>query len=552
MAKEKKHFSLSGSLCELGERILFAPSVAFRVETEEKQENKLAQRLLPYKQKVKLALSKMAEQSGVLSSIRFGIRWFLSLKIRSFAVFFFACGFVQILSFFVGAQTESGAAEQNLLFGVAQMVLTLICSFSRGDVVSALKRSFLHKRILSPLVGMQSWQYPSVTSHDSIAWMLLFGLIFGILSFFLSPLLLLNAFLYAATVLFILHYTEAGLILCAFGGYFLPSRALYFIMMITLLSFCVKCCLGKRSLVFSWMDAPVLLFFLPFLSGSGPQEFSGAWLFFFLYFITGGLVRTVDGVGRLIRTLCVGAILFSLLILSREGILAVFPDAFVRFPDLEMVFFLHPTEQNGMLAAMACPLILGEMRHFTGIGRKIGSLIAFCICVGALAVVKSSTLWATLILGLFLFVIFSYRMGLTAVCVTGLISILAFRLLPVSLLRRILFFFGMNRETLFFPGERAQGFFALLRDAGGWIWIVLFVAVFLWFIYENVRFCRESTVQNLHPLVLGTICSAVIFVLVATQEIPLDPRSLGLFTLLLSVPCAARRAAKREEVRLPY
>ncbi|MBR2616124.1 MAG: hypothetical protein IKC69_05545 [Clostridia bacterium] len=551
MAKGKANFSLSGLLCDLGDKILFCPPSEFRTASPEENEKKRDSRLLPYKMKVKTALSKMTEQSAVLAAVRGGIRWFLSLKIRSFAVFFFACGFVQILSFFLGSVRGDWGREDNLLFGVVQMLLTLICSFARGDVTGALKRSFLHKGVLGPLVGLHSWQYPVQKSHDGIVWMLLIGLGTGALSFFLSPVWILYGLIFLTVALFLFFCPEAGLVIGAFGGLFLPRTLLYVFACLTLISFVFKCCLGKRSLVLSPMDLLVLLFFLPFLSVGSASPVAGAFFLFFLYFAASGLLRTVDGIGRFFDALCLGGVFLALMMLAREGIALAFPGAFLRFPDLGRLFFVLPTEENGILIAMLCPLLLGQIRRTASVGKRFGSLLSLILCLPALFVVRESNVWLALFVSATVFFVFSFRPGLLIACITGLLTMIAFRLLPTELLVRILSFFGMDAGSLVLSGEREQSFLALLRN-GGVIWLLLFASVVLWFFYECVRFCTKTTETGLHPSVLGALCSVTVFCCVTVQELFPDWRALCLVALLLAVPAASRRAAIREEVRLPY
>ena len=187
--KMKKLFSPSMLLYSLGEGVHFAPASEFSssYKETEKSSNSLSAFLLPYAKKIKNALAKTAEQSAVLGVLRFLIRRFFTLRIRSLGVFFFVCGFLQIVLYFALSLVSGYSPDAaGLLFGVVQILLTLLCSFTRGDVADALKRSFLFRSILSPLLGVKEWQIPGGKSRDNPVWMLLWGAVLGILSVFVS------------------------------------------------------------------------------------------------------------------------------------------------------------------------------------------------------------------------------------------------------------------------------------------------------------------------------------------------------------------------------
>ncbi|MBR7165095.1 MAG: hypothetical protein IKD18_02340, partial [Clostridia bacterium] len=190
MARKKNGFSLAAWLYELGGLIRFAPEASFSTSAppSERENGRLHNFLLPYKKKAKSALAKGAEQSALLTLLRRFLRGLFTLRVRSFGIFFFSCGFLQIVSYFA-ASLIPGYEPQgaNLLFGVAQLFLTLMCAFARGDVSDALRRSFLFRRILRHFFGVQEWQIPGGKSWDFLVGMLVIGVLTGALSLFVSP-----------------------------------------------------------------------------------------------------------------------------------------------------------------------------------------------------------------------------------------------------------------------------------------------------------------------------------------------------------------------------
>ena len=144
MAKGNRTVSLSGLLYAVGEALHFAPDSAFAPARSDRNTGERMKPFIAYRLRVKTALARMCEQSFFLGLCSAFIRGFLNTRVRSFGVLFFSCGFLQILSYFVGVYLPFAAGdENNLVHGVTLIFLTLLCSFTRGDVKEVLKKSFL-------------------------------------------------------------------------------------------------------------------------------------------------------------------------------------------------------------------------------------------------------------------------------------------------------------------------------------------------------------------------------------------------------------------------
>lgn len=551
MARKKNGFSLAAWLYELGGLIRFAPEASFSTSAppSERENGRLHNFLLPYKKKAKSALAKGAEQSALLTLLRRFLRGLFTLRVRSFGIFFFSCGFLQIVSYFA-ASLLPGYEPQgaNLLFGVAQLFLTLMCAFARGDVSDALRRSFLFRRILRHFFGVQEWQIPGGKSWDFLVGMLVIGVLTGALSLFVSPVKVLCFVLILAFALLVFYFPEAGVISCAMGTMFLPQQVLWALIVLTLMAFLFKCAVGKRSLVFSPMDPVALFFFLPFLPLSKGGEAPGFFSLFFLLLLVSGLIRTLSGLKSLLAAVTATARILAVFVVIRRCVELLFPSVFLQSYGLHKFFFVNPDASNGILFAMTIPLVLGEMRaaekgrgwHFLGL----------LVQGAALFFVENSTIWLAAVLGVVIWVLFAYRAGLLLLCMTGLASITVLRLLPVKISAWLLGLFGVGRSGTY-SGGVSRSLLQFFMDEGG-IWLILFFALLGLFIYETVRFCTRTTKSEIHSLVLGVLCSVITFFICSVQHLPAAHNSFALFTVLLALPAAAKRAACREEVRLPY
>jgi hypothetical protein len=556
MAKSKFRFSLSGALYDLGSRIQFAPSFAFAASRTEKEKDvsKIEQRLLPYKKKVKTALSKMSEQSAILELLRRFVKYIFTLRIRSLGIFFFLCGFIRIAAYFVTpfVSLKSDPAG-HLLFGVAQIFLALLCSFSRGDVADSLKKSLFFRGILKRLFGIKEWQISGGKSKDRGAVMFLAGLGFGVLSLFVPTAFLAKAVLIVAVVLFVFYSPEAGLVMSILAAVLSDVPTLPVLLLLTLVSFFFKCSVGKRSLIVSPMDPAVLLFVLPFLQTSVKEDGVGFFSLFFLYALVACLVRTVASVMRVLFSVTAVSFVLSLFVSARSCLERFFPAWFARVEGLDEFFFVKPNVVTGLIIAMSVPVMMGMMKGKMPFGKRFVRFLSLAVHLTGLFLIGDRNVWLAAILGMMVYVAFSFRSGLLFLTMTGLAAVSVLRILPFGVAMKLLGFFGVRSE-LSSVAARSSGESLLeyFYRGGGGFWIFALVLLFGFFLYEIVLFCLKTTNPRLHSVVFGSVCAVVVFFAASLQTVELDYRIIALFLLHVSLPRAARRAALREEVRLPY
>jgi len=217
MANQEKRGLFSHYLLLAGEAIQFRPLRSFSSSLHKDEKKRIwSDRLIPYKLKIKTALARAAEQSLALTGIKRAQRDFFTARVRSFGVLFFSCGFFQILSYFLKDTLPllSGGAD-NLILGVAMIFLTLLCSFSRGDVNYALERSFLFRAILRPIFGVGEWEIPKGQSNENLTVMFLSGIVMALIAVAVSPSFLVVLLGSLVLTLFVFARPEAGLICSA-------------------------------------------------------------------------------------------------------------------------------------------------------------------------------------------------------------------------------------------------------------------------------------------------------------------------------------------------
>ncbi len=552
MAKERKFRSLAQFLYSIGENTRFAPDAAFappRSENEGEVKEKKSP-FLSYRLRIKSSLAKMCEQSFFLTLLSRFYHSFFALRVRSFGVLFFSCGFLQILSYFVGAYIPFlGGDEENLLFGVTLVFLAILCSFTRGDVKDSLKKSFLFRGILSPFFGVRSWQFSTSRGRDRFKEMISLGAILAFFSVVFSPVAVLRFLFLIAFTLFIFYLPEAGLLSLGFSIFLFPFAILSKLCLLTLVSFLCKCAVGKRSLMFSLSQGIVLLAFSPLIFSREEGAFSLFFTVFALYYMISSFLRTLQWIRRFLACIALGGVFAALLLCGRSLLEIFFPSLIRYFPKLLGIFFIPSDTSYGALLVILCPLAVGLIHSFQNKGRYLLYLMAQPILLGAVFAVKNAALWNGLILAFLFYFLFTYRSSFIWIFSSGLVLVTLLQLLPAEVLEKLGSLFGFGTVS---GMASAEGFFSQINHYFGVFLIpsaILMMGVFLW---QVILFRKEATKPEVFPQVLGASCAAVAFAVLALQHVAADIRCLVLFTVILSIPGAAYRCAKREEQRLPY
>lgn len=552
MAKDKKIGSLSRFLYTVGKAIQFRPATAFAPPKSDKfsEAKKGGFPFLYSRKKIKNALAKMSEQSFVLGLLgRFYGRFF-NTRVRSFGVLFFTLGFLQILSYFLGDYLPLLAGrEDNLLFGVCLIFLTLLCSFSRGDLKEAVKRSLLYRLILKPLFGIKEEHFPSEKSRDHLWPMIFVGAGLSFFSVAFSPVAVLGALCSLALVLFVFHTPEAGLLCSAALLFVLPSSALFSLAALTLISFLFKCAVGKRSMAFSPTDLVVLSALLPILFSREQGGLSRFFALFSFYFLASSLLRNVKWIKRLFCAMALGGAFCAGMILIRFGLLLAFSDFFARFPAAEKLFFIKAEEATASLIAILFPLVLGWIRSIHRGGKAALSIAFFALFSLSLFATSRALIWIPFAASVVLFLLLSQKGFLLFFTVLGLFSAALIPILPSEWKQSLLALFGASFSEAV---PKNADFLSVVRDQFGFAAPILLFLLIFFVIYRCFYFASRNTLFEVFPLVLGTFSAILALSLFSFLPVVQNEKVLFLLMLLSAVPEAAARCAKREEIHLPY
>ena len=545
MARRRLTGSFSHLLYTVGKTVRFAPSSAFapvRSETEVQEREKP---FPAYRLKIKTALAKMCEQSFFLGLYAAFLRRLFTTRVRAFGVLFFSCGFLQILSYFLGGYLSFAAGdESNLVFGVTLVFLTLLCSFARGDVKDVLKKSFLYRGILEPLLGTDGWEFPTGRSGDNFFGMILAGTVLAFFAVIFSPFAVLSVILLLGLILFVFYQPEAGLFAVLLSFFSVTFRVTVFLTALTAVAFLCKCAIGKRSVVFSLSDGLVLLCLLPLLF-SEQSRLLGIVLGT-LYLLSLGLLRTLASIRRCMSVLTLGGLFCSAMLIARYVFTTFFAELLVRYPNLDRFLFLEATEQTLAPLVMACPLALGLLRSVkrsTGLFFSPLILLAF---FGAVFCGTSAPVWIALLIALSVQNLMTHRFALVFYVILGLFLVIGLNVIPDEWLRTLSDFFG-------FSAASEQGITVLsVLGIGKLFGALILLGLMGCYVFSVIRFSLRATRIEAFPRILGTIGGMAAWVILSLGSVALDERALVLFSLLLALPRVSLICAKREEIRLPY
>lgn len=545
MAKGRPTVSFSHLLFRLGNAIHFVPASAFAPPKSETEEKKQEKPFLAYRLKMKTALAKMCEQSFFLGLYAAFLRSFFTTRIRAFGVLFFSCGFLQILSYFLGGYLPFAAGdESNLIFGVTLVFLTLLCSFTRGDVKDVLKKNFFYRGILDPLLDAQRWEFPVGRGSDHFFVMLLTGALLAFFFVVFSPFAVLSALGMLALVLFVFHLPEAGLVAVGFVFFTVSFRVTAFLIVVTTISFLCKCAVGRRSLVFSPWDCIVLVGLLPLVFSE--QSRALGFVLAALYLISLGLLRTLAGIRRFLTAVTAGGVFAALMMIARYVPETFFEKIFLQYPGVDEILFFGAETQNLVCLAMACPLAVGLFQSGKKSAEVMVSPLVFLIFLAAVFCGESVLVWIALLLALAFQNVMTYRYALIWYVILGFVLVTCKNLIPPARLEAAFSFLGLAapEET----GTRIVSIFGVGNALG-----FLILAILLgYFVFSVICFARDSTRPGAFPRVRGAVGSAVAFLILTLGGVSMDERAVVFFILLLALPRTSLICSKREEIRLPY
>ena len=548
MSRQKEVRSPARFLLKAGDALRFS----VRDSLPPSDKNETAGRLSAFKARtlrVKIALSKMWEQSFFVNTAHDLFRRIFLMRARALGVLFFTCGFLQIASFFLRYSLPYLAGDEiGFLFGIVLIFLTLLFSLSRLTVRRLLIRSAVFRRFLQPLFGIEEWQLPAGESRENLLLMIALGVLLWIAGLVFTPVGVVGGISLLCLAAFVLCRPEAGLIFSALLFFFLPDSLFQGLVLLTALSFLFKCAVGRRSLAFSPLDLFVAaaLSFLLYL----PRT-DAVFLYlscFLLYSLSRSLLRTVSWIRRLFYAFSWVGFVSSFLLCLRSAAALFFPTLFFRYPALDALLAVQATPKTGVLFVLIFPFCFAAFSTAQTFFGRILNLITLLFLFAGICIVQNAFVWLAFFVAVVLYVLFSYRTALIGLCFGALLCVSAYFLLPYRVIGKILAFFGVPAVK----NPAGQSGMQTLYGLSGWLGILLILTALALMIVSCIRTVRHAHVAALIPYVLAALCAAAAFLTVGFTAIPLGQETVAILCFAAAIPSVSRRADARERVLLPY
>lgn len=397
---------------------------------------------------LKRGIARSSENSRVLGAVRGWLDSLLYGSMKSYGIFMFsfalysAIAYILHVLYFGDAVVEAGSLT---VFAV-MLISSVMMIASRHTLASALRTSPFASLLLFKVVGLRKEAFlKDVRNSDRFNIPFIAGLVFGILSFFIKPVILILWIAVALTAYTVLIKPEFGVLVIFAALPFIPTAALAAAVLYTFICFFIKVMRGKRSVKFDLVDGMVLAFMLLMALGglvctSESSMHTGLVYAEFMlgYFMVVNLIRLKEWV-----TKCVGAIILSCTGVALYGLFQGFFGHFeaVRqsMPLLEFEGVVSAFENPSVLAQyliMVIPLIAAALIVSKAPRIRLLLVCSLAASFGCLIYTWSTGAWLGFAVGIIAFLLLYSRKTLVALVLGGAaLSTLPF-VLPDGIIQR--------------------------------------------------------------------------------------------------------------------
>ena len=437
-----------------------------------------------YVHKIRAFLSRNFEDSYLLNKMARFISFLKTMSIRSYGNFGMSFGIYTIIVYFVKmfVPALAKADVSTLIVGIISCICAIPMLLSKGTLISAVGKSVFTRLLFAEAFGFrdETFEKNGETSPKHANFMILIGMICGVLTLLIDPLFIPASILVIILLVLVFSTPEIGILMSLFLLPFFtflvnPTISLSILILLTFLSYIFKIIRGKRVLKIELLDIAVLVFgvivyFGGVISVGGEISYLSALLTCSLmigYFLVVNLMRTQKWLNR-----CFVALISSATVVSVIGILQYFFGTLNvswldrdYFPDIKgRVTALF--ENSNMLAAylvMVFPLILCYLLRSTGKNRLLAfiSSVSVFLCI---IFTWSRGAWLALIFSVLLYFFMYSKKTVRFLC--GLIFIipLAVFMLPDNVVRRFMSIGDMADSSISYRVYTWKGTLNAIRE----------------------------------------------------------------------------------------
>ncbi|MBE6660002.1 MAG: hypothetical protein E7605_01180 [Ruminococcaceae bacterium] len=449
----------------------------------------------------------------------------LQSSLNSYGIFLLFFGCFAIVAHYVPTNLVPERAQIGYLITGGLMILASLPLFaSTRSLAHSLRTSRVFRLLLIDTLGIAEERFRSYqekgTEHYIVA--LVCSFLFGALTFLYPPGLILTVMGIVILILMILRDPEIGMLLSVALCPFMtlaerPTLSLMMLVALSLFSFIVKLLCGKRVWRWEPTDGAVLLLILMYLFGGiitrgGRASLHSALMYAALmsiYFMVANLVRSQDGVRRLIHVLIGSCTAVALIGLWQH----FFTTVEVAYLDLSLFADLggriYATWENpNMLAeylVLLMPLVLARLCTKGRVLRGFGYAICLILLGACLIFTWSRGAWLGAVISMFLFLLCLNHKALSYTVVAALPVATLLPLIPERITRRFLSIGNLSDSSVLYRVNLWQGIKDMLSEH--WLTGVGVGESAFCTVYSHYALPGIESAMHAHNLYLQLLCS---------------------------------------------
>ncbi len=364
---------------------------------------------------VRNRFASLLGDNGLFRRLSLGLKGMLNVSLRSLGIFLLTFGIYSGAIFLLKRYVSVTLGDTNVndLAAAAITIITglLLTLFGDKSIISALGSGRITGSALSNSLGINDSTFdraPKIPPTTSAGMSFLWGSLFGVLTFFASPIWLLSVLGMAAIFVTILNVPEFGLLLAIFTFSFSSVEFVSFLAISVVLSHFIKWLRLKRNLRFGTADVAMALFMASmFLSslGSDQEVDKGEFyllMFIAIYFSAKNLICSGKLLYQSFSAACNGmAVGMAVYILGEYAHLI--PNAQLRDGAIYLSSNALDGNMMAMLVSAMLPFALFLMKY-----QKKGTVFAF-LALGCAIITDSVLVYILILSALFAYIAFGYK-----------------------------------------------------------------------------------------------------------------------------------------------
>lgn len=482
------------------------------------------------------------ENSLVIEWLERTGRGLLSASMRSYGTFSMAFGLYTMLATLLRhVITGAPVSYVDLAVGFVVAMVSIPLLLMRAPLGRVLSESPLSRAVLLRLLRLpEDKLFPDETAVGTRYGMaLVFGMLFGGLTYVVSPLRMIVVLLLAVIASMVLSLPEVGITLLLAVFPFLsvfphPTALLSGGVLLVGVSYVIKYLRGKRTMRFGIISVFVTLFGCFMLLGGiftvgGVDSFKSALTYFVLiqvFNLAVNLLRTQDDCRHAIRVMTASCVIVAIYGVLQYVLGAAQPDwldteMFATIEGRATSFFDNPNVL-GCYLIMFIPMLNVMMIYLKGWRVRLLSVLSLAVTVACLIWTWSRGAWVGVIAGVIvLYLIFSYR-SLAVLLAGGLSMPLIGALASGDVISRLASIGSMTDSSTYYRVFTWRGVSRMLREvwfSGIGVGQAAFEQIYPLFAYAGIEATPHAHNLMLEVLselgIAGSVTLIVIFVLFA-------------------------------------